>query len=35
MSRTRLFLTGFLIAAAVVFGGASKAEPGPCVVVRC
>jgi hypothetical protein len=28
-------LIGFLIALAIVFGGASKAEPGPCVVVRC
>jgi hypothetical protein len=35
VSRTRLYLTGFLIAAAVVFGGASKAEPPPCVLVRC
>jgi hypothetical protein len=35
VTRTRLYLTAFLVGLAVLFGGASKAEPHPCVVVRC
>lgn len=29
MTRTRLYLTAFLVGLAVLFGGASKAEPAP------
>jgi hypothetical protein len=35
MTRTRVYLTGFLLFLAIVFGGAHKAEPHPCVLVRC
>jgi hypothetical protein len=35
VSRTRVYLTGFLLFLAIVFGGAHKAEPHPCVLVRC